>query len=190
MRKLRSLAGIIGVVAICAVGAATASAAQFTASATGTLVGHALENQVLTTNGGEVVCSKAAAEGAIISTASAEQEVTVNYSGCTAFGFANVDVSPEKYLFTAFGPVHIKNSVTITPTLFGASLCTTTVPPQTVSAVAFANSGLANIKEVPFVTGITYTSTGGACGLAGANGTLKGAIEWTRSGGGTLRFDV
>jgi hypothetical protein len=189
MSSMKQLVVLVAVVALCAVGVANASAAEFTASATGEIEGHATANQVFTTNGGTVTCTKAAITGKIEKTADTQQAAIVNLSGCTAFGFATVDISSEKYLFTAFGPVHILETITVTPTLFGASLCTMTIPKQTVSAVDFANSGIANITENPTITGIVYTSTGGSCGSSGSNGTYTGSSEINRKGGGTIRFD-
>jgi len=189
MRSMKKLGVLVAVFALCAIGAANASAAQFTASATGTLSGKALETQTFTTNGGTVNCSTAATSGAVEKTADTQQHVTVTYSGCNAFGFATVHITPATYQFTSNGQVHIKNTISITPTLFGASLCTTTVTPQTVGTVDFANSGASNVKVTPTVTGIAYHSTGGSCGAAGVNGTYKGANEVNRVGGGTLRFD-
>ena len=189
MRSMRKLGVLVAVFALCAIGAANASAAEFTASATGTLTGKALANQVFTTNGGTVTCSTAATKGTIEKTADTQQTVGVKYSGCTAFGFATVDISEAKYQFTASGPVHILNTISITPTFFGSSLCTVTVKPQTVNTVDFANSGSNNVKVTPTVSGIVYESTGGSCGSSGANGTYTGANEVSREGGGTVRFD-
>jgi hypothetical protein len=190
MRTLKKFGVLaVAVFALSVVGVASASAAEFTASATGSIEGHALENQVFTTNGGTVTCSTAKTKGAIVKTASAEQEANVNYSGCTAFTFATVDISEAKYIFNASGTAQITKAITITPTLLGSSLCTVTVGTQTVSTTGFANAGTSNVKVSPNVTGISYTSTGGSCGASGTNGTYKGANEVNREGGGTLRFD-
>jgi hypothetical protein len=187
MKKFGVLA--VAVFALSVIGVANASAAQFTASATGELAGEALETQVFTTNGGTVECTTAATTGSIVATASTEQEVTVNYSGCKAFGIANVDISPATYLFTANGEVHIKEAVTITVTkTLLSGECTVTVPAQTVGTVDFATNGN-NIKVTPTVTGIKYTSSGAPCGTSGENGTYTGPNEVHRVGGGTLSFD-
>ncbi len=63
--KQRKLGGLAAVFVLCAIGAANASAAQFTASATGSFEGKALSNQVFTTNAGTVTCSTAATTGTI-----------------------------------------------------------------------------------------------------------------------------
>jgi hypothetical protein len=190
MRSMKKF-GLLAVLAlaISAIGVASASAATFTASATGSLSGVAKATQVFTTNGGTVSCNNAATSGTIEKTADVQQHVTVIYSGCTAFGFASVHITPATYQFTSNGQVHIKNTISITPTFFGASICTTTVGPQTVGTVDYANSGANNVLVTPTVTKIKYTSTGGACGASGENGTYTGANETSRVGGGTLRFD-
>ena len=190
MRSMKKF-GVLAVVAfaLSAIGVANASAAQFTASATGSITGKALATQVFTTNGGTTECSTAATSGTIEKTADTKQHVTVKYSGCTAFGFATVDISDATYLFTSNGTAHIQNTIKIQPTLFGGVLCTVTVKPQSVNTVDFENSGANNVKVTPTVAGIVYESTGGICGSGGANGTYTGANEVSRVGGGTLRFD-
>ena len=186
MRSFKKF-GVLAVVAfaLCAIGAANASAATFTASATGSLTGKATATQVFTTNGGQVKCSTAATSGEIKSVASAEQHVTVKYTGCNAFGFVNTHITDATYLFTADGTVHILNTITITPTGAG---CTQTVKPQTVGSVTYTNSGT-KLVITPNVTGITYSSTGGICGASGANGTYSGSNEVERVGGGSISWD-
>src|SRR5690349_10396229 len=103
MNWVRRLAVLTAVLGLCGVGAASASAAEFTYSATGELEGHALETQVFTVNGGNLTCTKAATTGLINKTNFTQQAVSVSYSGCTAFGFASVDVSGADFLLTANG---------------------------------------------------------------------------------------
>ncbi|HKO37826.1 MAG TPA: hypothetical protein VJU14_05605 [Solirubrobacterales bacterium] len=185
MRSMKKLGVLVAVFALCAIGAANASAAQFTASATGSLTGKATATQVFTTNGGQVKCTAAATSGEIKSVASEEQTVEVKYSSCTAFGFATVHITPAFYNFTASGQVHIEKTITITVTGAG---CSQSVAPQTVGTVSFATNGT-KVKVTPNVSGITYTSTGGLCGAGGANGTYTGTNEVERVGGGSLAFD-
>ncbi len=194
MRSMKKLSALVAVLALCAIGAANASAAEFTASATGTLSGKAVANQVFTTNGGTVTCTTAATSGTIAKTADTQQTVKVKYSGCTAFGFATVDISEAEYQFTAGTGknVHVKNTISITPTLFGASLCTVTVKGgQTVGTVDYSNASASTVKVDPTVSGIHYVSSGGSCGTAGTfeNGTYTGANEVSRVGGGTVQYD-
>ncbi|HKO37481.1 MAG TPA: hypothetical protein VJU14_03845 [Solirubrobacterales bacterium] len=183
MRRFKKFGVLtVAVLALSAIGAANASAAQFTASATGTLSGKATSTHVFTTNGGQVKCTALAISGTIKSVASEEQTVEVKYSGCTAFGFATVHLTSAVYNYTVSGQVHIEKTITITVTGAG---CSQTVAPQTVSSVGYANNA-GKLKVTPNITGIIYTSTGGLCGSSGANGTTTGTMEWERVGGGTL----
>jgi hypothetical protein len=191
MHSMKKLGVLVAVFALCAIGAANASAAQFTASATGSLTGKATTNQVFTTNGGTVTCPVAHVSGPIAKTADTQQHVTVKYTNCTAFGFVSTDISDATYQFTAGTGknVHLLNTVSITVTSFGVSICTVTVGPQTLGTVDYANAGANNVSVNATVTGIKYTSTGGICGASGENGTYTGASEVNRVGGGTLRYD-
>lgn len=193
MRSLKTFAALaVAVCAFSALGVASASAAQFTASATGELVGRALNTQEFTTNGGVIKCTKAHTTGKINATASLEQHVTVEYSECTGPLGVKAEVSPATYLFTSNGTVHIKNTITVKMPGLG---CSVTVGEQTVEEVTFDN--VKNAKgehtgkmiETSNVSGITYTSSGGLCGASGINGTYKGDSEVERVGGGTVTFD-
>jgi hypothetical protein len=189
-KKFGTLA--VAVFALSAIGAASAPAATFTASETGSLTGAATEEHVITTNGGTINCQIAATSGTIASTAATAQHVTVHYTQCTAFGIASVQVSPGTYEFTAGTGknFHIKNTITVTAELFGKPLCTVTFKPQTVGTFDYTNASSSTIKFNPTVTGITYTSSGGSCGASGSNGTYTGASVFSRVGGGTLQYDA
>ena len=63
-------------------------------------------------------------------------------------------------------------------------MCTVTIGPQPVGTVDYANAGTKNLKVTYTLSGIVYTSTGGACGESGTNGTYAGASELERVGGG------
>jgi hypothetical protein len=173
------------VLALCAITAVSASAAAFTYSATGTIVGKALTGQTFTFSAGQLKCLGAETTGAIVSTNSQELHLTVSYKSCTALGFAGVDVSPMTYVLTANGEVHIKGAMTTNVT--GAA-CHLTVDPQTRKSVTYTNN-FARLKVAFNLTGLVYTSTGGLCGAGGANGTLTGEIELERVGGGTISHD-
>jgi hypothetical protein len=188
MSKLKKFGVLFVVVfAFSAVAVANASAApEFTASAAGTLSGTQTSNQVFTTNGGTVTCTKASTTGNVATTA-LEQEVTVNYSGCTAFGFASVTISPATYNLHANGTVDILNTITISVPLGG---CTVTVGPQKGKGTVTYTNGTSDITESSNVTGIVYTTTGGICGSGGSNGVYKGSNTVTRVGGGFLKWDA
>jgi len=190
MSSFKKLGVLVAILALSAVGAANASAATFTSSATGTLAGKALNTQVFTTDSGQVKCSTANTSGSIVSTASAEQHVTVEYKNCTAFGFASVDVSPATYLFTATGVAHLKNTVTINVTLAG---CHQTIEPQnSLGTITYTNLAGGKLGVDANVTGIVYYGTGGLCGSSTpkTNGTYTGNNEVERVGGGSISRDA
>jgi len=191
MCNFRKLGMVVAVLALSAIGAANASAASFTASATGELSGEALEKQVFTTAAGTVECTGADVTGTIVATASEEQDVEVELTGCKAFGVATVHISKQKYKYTANGEFHIKSpiTITVTRTLFTAH-CSQVFPAQTAGELHYVNSnGMTDI--VPTVTELEYTSTGGICGTAGTHtdGTYFGKTTVKRVGGGTTSFD-
>lgn len=175
------------VFAFSAVAVANASAASFEASKTGNLKGKALNTQIFTTNGGEVKCTTAATTGSVTELVASHQKVKVQYSGCTAFTFASVSITPAEYDLHANGEVDILNTITITVSPPLLPKCTVTVGPQTgLKAVSYKNNS-GKIIEESAVTGITYTSSGGACGSSGSNGTYSGNNE-VELEGGTLKF--
>ncbi|HKO37945.1 MAG TPA: hypothetical protein VJU14_06220 [Solirubrobacterales bacterium] len=190
MRNFKKLGALAAVVlALSAIGAANASAALFTASATGSLVGFASSTQIFTTNGGQIKCSSALPSGTIQKVADTQQHVTVNYGKCTAFGFATVHVTPATYSYTAggalFGEVHILNTITVTVTGGG---CDITIGPQAVRQVFYYSNGPRVVMSHDLHE-IAYKSTGGLCGAGGTNGTFQGGMEIERLGGGSLAFD-
>jgi len=191
MRSMKKF-GVLAVVvfALSAIGAANASAAQFTASATGSITGKALETQEFTINAGTIRCPIAETSGPITSSPSSEQQAHVTYKNCTAFAsFVPVHNITADYVFTANGTVHIAQTITITVTA-PFKTCHVTVGPQPVGTVDYANNGAGNgILITPTVTGISYSSTGDLCGKSGTNGTYKGVNEVTRVGGGFFRYD-
>ncbi|HKO37938.1 MAG TPA: hypothetical protein VJU14_06185 [Solirubrobacterales bacterium] len=188
MRNFKKFCALAAAVfALSAISAVNASAVTFTASATGNLVGSATQTQVFTTNAGQIKCSTAEVSGEIKSTASTEQRLTVIHKNCIAFGFATVHISPEDYLFTGNGTVHIENTITINVT--GAK-CHQTIAPQTVGTVSYVAQGFTGTIVEPNVKNISYTSTGGLCSTGGLNGTYTGNIAITRQGGGSFVPDT
>lgn len=197
MRSILKLSVILAAVcAVCAIGAANASA-KFTASAVGTLHGHAEATQVFNTGtgAGNVECSTATITGAITATEPTQQEMTVHYSDCSAFGFPGVHISTATYLFTTSGEVHLLEPITITltKTLFTAH-CTVTVKAQTLNKVDYTTTGTPGVNShvtiTPTITGIHSVASGGPCGSGTSiGGTYTGASTYHRVGGGYVAFD-
>lgn len=186
MRNHVRIGVLITVLALRAIGSASASASEFTASATGSLTGRGTLSHTFKFSGGQVQCSTTAISGTISATASTEQHITVNYSGCTAFGFANTEISPATYNLTASGTYHILNTITIS---VPAAFCKITISPQTPGSVVFSNAGGGYVQAHYYVSGLSYTSTGGFCGSSGL-GFYDGWTEMHRVGGGELHYDI
>ncbi len=191
IRKFKALT--VALVAVCAVtGVVTQTAAAtetYTSGAeaekTTFITGEKTSNHVFSTPNGSVSCSSITFKGEAVQTGPSAHEITINptYSECTAFGFAKAHVTNNNchYLFTTpttisatewtIHPPHIVSTsgsscnFTITPTSFGVSVCTQTVPNQTpTSGHIIATNGVNDVNLVTTVEGIHYTGTGGVCG--------------------------
>lgn len=193
---LRSLGlALAAVLALSAFAASAAQAFEFTTTTAPVKVTGQVHNgatggkHVFTTGGGEVTCTTISFTGTSTVTASKEQTIEPSYSGCTAFGSpADIKMNGCDYLFTTpsvdagggkrtGAPPHIicptGNRIEITPTFFGASVCTTFIKEQTPTGghIIYINSGINNHREMDLtvettVTGVGYTGTGGVCGHA------------------------
>ena len=190
MRTLKKFSVLAVVVfALSVVGVASASAATFTASGTGSLSGVQTTNQEFTASSSfnPVICKKAATTGSVILTEAANQKVKVTYSECTVnlgiFGNATVEPIKAEYNLFASGQVEIENEIEI----IVKGICTTKVTKgQKVGTVTYTPSG-GKIVEASNVSGIHSTSEG-VC-PSGTAGTYKGSnsVELV---GGTLGFDA
>jgi hypothetical protein len=173
MRMLVKLAMATGLVAALYAGvvAPGASAARFTGSGPGSFEGAQTSSQVFTGSAGgpNVTCTKARTTGTVVAFEAETQEITVEYSACTAHLLLTTPASVSKatYVLNANGSVQIKEAITITVPALG---CTTTVGPQTVSSISYDN-GL-GLEVTSNVTGIHSTSTG-LC-PSGTTGTFTG----------------
>jgi hypothetical protein len=185
MSGMKKLGVLVAVFALCAIGAANASAAEFTSTVAGELEVKSNAHQTFTVASGSVTCKKVVVTGKT-ALAAKNQHATVHYSECTAFGFP-AHVSAATYDFTAGDTpagvknVHVKNTITISVTA-GIFSCHVTVGPQFLGTVDYSSSG-GNITLAPNVTGITYTTTGGACGSGGNTGKYTGSVTVGVKGG-------
>jgi hypothetical protein len=159
---------------------------KFKFTTSGKLVAKALSTQVLTTSAGKVECTGlSAAEGTSGSVSATELTITVQYTGCTAFGLA-ATVSPAQYTLTSSGFVSLQSTVTIK-----ATGCSVTVPSAKNKSLKLARYD--NIPQqilvLPTVRGITSSGTGAACTYAEESegllegradiGIQGGTLEWT-----------
>ncbi len=176
---------LIAVFAFSAVAVANASAATFTTSGTGEIKGSQTGQQVLTTGAGNVTCTQAAASGPVTPLESNDLELTVKYSGCTAFGFASATVSSVTLLLHANGAVDILNTVTIGVSAAG---CSVSIAPQNgLKSVTYGNTS--GKLDVWFsVEGIKSKGSGGLCGGESTTGSLMGHLLIEKVGG-TIEWD-
>ena len=169
--------------------AATASASEqayFKYSATGNLVGIQTSSQVFETSKGKTVtCTTATTKGTIEDLEATAFVLTVEYSGCSAFGFVSATVSKAEYEIHADGEVDVLNKIKISVPL---GKCEVEVEPQDgLGTLSYENKS-GKIEEKTAVTGIESTSTGSLCGTSGSEGKYTGDNLIEREGGGTLEF--
>jgi hypothetical protein len=205
-RTLRTLG--IAFVAVLALSAFAASAAQAEQSFTVTEIPASLtgevdgtSNDVFTTAKGTVECNKISFTGTTSVLKATEQSITPKYEECTGFGFTtHVTTTGCTYQFTTpktvaglltGDPPHIVctagNSIKLTPTFLGASVCTSTIAAQTPTGghIIYTNIGPTGNEEYvtlhTTVTGIHYVGNGSVCGENKTNidGTYNGLENLT-----------
>jgi hypothetical protein len=205
MSRLRVVGLALAVVfAMSSVGVASASGHEFIASAkgaklSGTVIAGIKGVQKFTTAAGIVECNKLeVTEGVTEGVENKEtkkfesptQNVTIQYKGCSAFGFVEVVVTPAKYTFSAevgtgsTKNVTLNNEITIT-----VASCTVNIPgKQTIGEAKYSNS-TGKIELEPNVSGITSSGSGFGCeysseskGKYTGNSTVEipspGTLEW------------
>lgn len=150
-----------------------------------------------------VECTHALYKGSATVVSGAVNEITLTpeYTGCKAFGFATADVKHNGCTYTLTTPTKIVGGVTwhpsqihvicpagkkieITPTSFGASVCTVSIGEQTPTAghLVGHNAGTSSAMDITdeaTVEGIAFTSTGGACGASGNTASFSGNTTGT-----------
>jgi hypothetical protein len=147
-------------------------------------------------SGGEVSCKTSTFSGSVTGSEQLARTLAPAYSGCSAFGFTAAHVALNGCTYRLIAPISEPGAgeytgaplqilcpagkkITITPTSFGASVCTQSIAEQSSLAghVVYTNNAQAG-TEMDFlanitVEGIAYTGTGGACGTSG-NATYSG----------------
>lgn len=112
--------------------------------------------------------------------ATGEVALDVENTGCLAFGMtASLEMKSCKYVLVA-GGISLVCSKLGDGLVINTSGCTVTIPPQSLGSVTYENIGKGISRYVSATasgTGISYTTTGGACGASGSNGTFGGPFE-------------
>ncbi len=187
--KARMLAlAVLAVLALGAVGAQGAMADPlFRSDEAHTFVSGSQQNTHVfeAGTGNKVECEVALFAGTSTSTATGEMTIVTVYDDCTAFGFANahVEFNSCDYQFTSTTgngeDVHLNcggdDTVEITPTIFGFSVCTVHVFEGTFEAIDYDNVANGDVQVTAAATGISYEETGSGCGVGSGNdGTYTG----------------
>jgi len=203
IRNLKAMG--LAVLAVCALGAfsaASASAAEFHSSVHHTILdGTQIGTDVFTTNAGTVSCSEANYHGTLSATTTTTIEgITPTYSGCTAFGFANVPIHHDECTYTFHTTPTWIDIVCPTNKAFTitAPNCEVTVGSQTgLTSATYTTEGKAPKRDVRLkveISGIKYTQHGkGFFPCASGtftNGTYKGEATVTGTDTNGNQVDV
>jgi len=201
-RKLKTFGlALLALLAMGAIAASSASAYAFTAPGAGAgqktfLTGAGTTKPVLKTSG-TVECTGSFFSGSVTGSEQSTVTLAPTYTGCTAFGFAtgHVKLNGCTYRFEAPStepsagqytgkPFQIicpaGKQIEITPTTFGVSVCTQSIPEQAPAKGHVVYSNNAELgAEMDYLAnataeGISYTGTGGACGPSGTAATYSG----------------
>lgn len=192
MQRVKALGlALVAMLALSGLAVSSASASLFLAHPTGgTFPALILDVNVgnhtfQVGTGAPVVCTSAKSHGIATSLFGLLQKETVNYSGCTAFGFVVSAVSQAEYLFSADLKVTQLNTVVIT--VKAITPCWVIVSPSgnaNLDSVHYGNEGN-DLKINATVKGITAWGSGGEC----PEGTTKTASysgesrAWLEAGG-------
>ncbi len=169
---------------IAAVGAGSVSATghEFVASKTGKTKGKQDNSAIFKIGGGSLECTTVTSTGEITELKSAIHKETLTYSGCAAFGYTNVEITPVHFEYSANESARLESSVTITPRGAG---CHVTIPAQTVSGISYENKPGKEITATATATGIRNKGNGGACGSEeNSEGSYSGTMTAELEGAG------
>jgi hypothetical protein len=172
--------------------ASAASAEEFKTEAEPTyLAGSQTATTVLTVSGGTMKCKSTKFTGVLKSKSSPTLMVDPTFGECTAFGVAattkssGVHVGMTNVTRTVFGLFHHSEETDVTDTngplsVASAAGCELTIGEQKPKGkTEFEQQGTKATQDLLMtteLTGITYTSSGGACGKSGTNGTLTMSV--------------
>lgn len=186
-----SILALFAALALSGIAVASASGSSFLVHPAGPVIGVNTNDQIFTVNGGQVTCKRATLQSFTLLLRSLHLLVNALYSECSAFSFP-ADVEVAELLLSADLKVSVENDILIVVLAGALGNCTVLVGPagnQNLNAVHYGNEG-PTLKLNALVKGITYTSTGGACGAGGNNGTYTGQfILQSGLGGGVIRWD-
>ncbi len=187
MRHIKVLGrALVAMLAVGGVVASTASAREFKSTELGALEAEAVTNQEFTTAIGTFTCTKLKLLGTSTTSLLTEvQEATVDYGGCTAFGFFELKVTPALYDISANETLNLLNKITLSAP---ADNCTILVPAQSnLKTVKYDNIERNAHKGIELLLNVSglLSSGEGDCAYAEEKiGTYKGSsFVWLEKGG-------
>jgi len=160
---------------------------------------------VFTFSGGSFKCTSNHFHGSGAASVGAVNELTIEttLSGCTLFGFSTVDVKFNGCTDTFTTPTSIKagevtwhaatqyhtvcpagKKIELTPTTFGASICTLSISEQTPTSGHIVGRNVVGSSPMDVtleytLEGLHYTGSGGSCGNSETHSDLKYAGNFT-----------
>jgi hypothetical protein len=184
MKRIRITGlAILAALAFGVVGVGSASAHEFVASKAGTVKGLQVNNHKFRTNAGTVECTLETSEGTAVAGSQKTNKEKVKYSGCTAFGF-EANISEAEFEFSAEEWVSVLKKITIELPIPECKVTIEATKNKERKKVTYKNSApVKTVEAKALVKGITYTSSGGACGTSGENGEYSGNSKLELVGG-------
>ena len=167
---------------------ASAGARMLHATAMTSLKATAKTAQHFTTALGNWECTRASALSGLAALKGLLQRISIQYSGCVAFGVL-LTASPAEYELSADnGVVKLIGTITLKGTA-----CVLVIPGnQLLTSVGYKNSGAEAVFE-PSFTGLESEGTGALCSYSREHngayagslslGVTGGTVEWSESGG-------
>jgi hypothetical protein len=201
-RKLKSpvLVFVVALVTgamVASVASASSNPTYRTAGAPATITGvQAGVNVFHVPGAGTYECTSRTFHGAMSQVSEHQLKVHQTITGCKAFGFSNAHVNTTgcDYVFTtpttgAGGTYHAQrhlvcsagNSIKITPTVFGASVCSMEIGSHTAGGVADLKNEAGKVRFTWTLTNISHSAGCGAA--AAADATLTGEALFAGSQG-------
>jgi hypothetical protein len=131
---------------------------------------------------GDLSCEKESSHGTASSGKLEAFEEIETFEACIFLG-EDAELSKPKVRFRATGEVSIESLLEVKVPGLGCDIKIEPAHNSTLKTVNYKNLEGGKLEVKSSVTGITYTSSGGACGSSGTTGEYKGASELELVGG-------
>jgi hypothetical protein len=170
---------VVALIVLVGTPAASASAQKFMITKLGKGKMVAASAQLIKTAAGTIECKKASAALELTAYEFTILEVPkLEYSECTGFG-TTVHVTTASYEFNVNGAIQLEKAMTIEPEGAG---CSFVFERATVEAASYSINASGLLVLDVDVSGLPYSTTGGACGTSG-KAKYTGVLEAEDTGG-------